>query len=87
MEIRRSLKPVPSRAIALVIAALAVLALALTAGYTLGPRPHSGPQTVGPAAAGEQINHNRSEQGLGGAASVGGEQVSHNRAEEGLSSN
>jgi hypothetical protein len=87
VEIRRSLKPVPSRAIALVIAALAVLALMLTAGYTLGPRPHSGPPTVGTAAPGEQINHNRSEEGLGGATSVGGQQVSHNRSEEGLTNN
>ena len=84
MEIRRGLRPLPSRGIALVIAALAVLALALTAGYTLAPRPPIAIPAAAPIA-GEQINHNRSEEGLGGAASVGGEQVSHNRSEEGLS--
>lgn len=86
MEIRHSLRTVPSRAIALVIAALAVLALALTTWYALGARPQSAsPVVLTAPIAGEQISHNRSEEGLGGVATVGGEQVAHNRSEEGLS--
>jgi len=37
------------------------------------------------AMQGEQIAHNRSEQGLDGAASIGGEQIAHDRSEGGLS--
>lgn len=33
---------------------------------------------------GEQVAHNRSEQGFGSSASVTGEQIAHNRSEEGL---
>ena len=41
MEIRQSLRTVPSRPIALALAALAVLALALTSWYTFGTRVQS----------------------------------------------
>ena len=41
MEIRQNLRTLPSRSIALALAALAVLALALTAWYALGTRAPS----------------------------------------------
>jgi hypothetical protein len=43
MEIRGTLRTVPSRPIALVMAVLAALALALTGWYALGPRAQSSP--------------------------------------------
>lgn len=36
------------------------------------------------AVGAEQIAHDRSEQGVGGAASVGGQLIAHNRSESGL---
>ena len=69
--------------VATVIAAALALALVLTV-----ERPAtSATSTVVTlhGVGGEQIAHNRSEQGLGGSASVGGEQIAHNRSEEGLS--
>jgi hypothetical protein len=44
----------------------------------------SGQVVSGAGASAEQINHNRSEAGLGGFTSAGGEQIAHNRSEQGL---
>ena len=63
-----------------------VLALAVsTAVATLSP----GNTVIAPpsvrAIQGEQIAHNRSEQGFEAPASIGGEQIAHDRSEAGLS--
>lgn len=74
-----------SRMVAVVATAVAV-ALALALVLTVEQPTTSSTPTVVTlhAVGGEQIAHNRSEQGLGGSGSVSGEQVAHNRSEEGL---
>jgi hypothetical protein len=60
----------------------AVIALAVPAvgtGVSVSNNPSAPASTS--AVGSEQITHNRSEQGLGGAAGVGGEQITHNRSE------
>jgi hypothetical protein len=68
--------------LATVIAAALALALVVTASP---PATSATPTVVTLQGLGaEQIAHNRSEDGLGGAISIGGEQIAHNRSEEGL---
>ena len=55
MEIRQSLKTVPSRPIAVLLAVLAVLALALTTWYTLGTRTPSASPAVQQAPRTNQL--------------------------------
>ena len=67
--------------VATVVAALLALALVVSVGR---PAAYSLPQQVTlQDVSGQQVAHNRSEQGLGGA-SVGGQQIVHNRSEEGF---
>jgi hypothetical protein len=92
MEVRQKLTNVPIRPIVLMVALFCAIVIALAGWYALAA---SSPTRVSPGAvttsggfpgpaAREQIAHNRSEEGLGGAGSVGGEQIAHNRSEEGL---
>lgn len=63
----------------------AVIALAVPAVVTGVPVSNNSSEAASTSAlGGEQIAHNRSEQGLVGGASVGGQQIAHNRAESGL---
>ena len=70
-----------------VVATVIAMALALALVFTVERPATSAAPTVVTLhdVGGEQIAHNRSEQGLGGSASVGGEQIAHNRSEGGLS--
>jgi hypothetical protein len=92
MEVRQKLTSVPIRPLVLMVALFCAIVIALAGWYALSV---STPVRVSPGAltsnggfpgpaAREQIVHNRSEEGLGGAGSVGGEQIAHNRSEEGL---
>jgi len=81
-------RPVPmgtaaaSWLVAFAAGAVIALGLPVVAGMSAS---HSSNATVSVGAVGgEQIAHNRSEQGLGGSSSVGGEQIAHNRSEQGL---
>ena len=68
--------------VATVVAGLLALALVFDVER---PATSAAPTVVTLHGVGaQQINHNRSEEGLGGSGSVGGEQVSHNRSEEGF---
>ena len=74
-----------SRMVAVVATVVAaVLALALV--QTVDRPATSAAQTIVAlhGVGGEQVAHNRSEQGFGGSSSVTGEQIAHNRSEEGL---
>ena len=77
---------VSNRPSVLLVALLCAVALALVAWHAAGPQTSAsdGPKTTFHLSVGaEQVDHNRSEQGLG-ATSPTGEQVAHNRSEEGL---
>ena len=79
----------PGRSLSTVVAVVATviaMALALALVFTVERPATSAAPTVVTlhGVGGEQIAHNRSEQGLAGSASVGGEQIAHNRSEEGL---
>ena len=69
-----------------VVATIVAAALALVLVLTVELPATSPASTVVTlhGVDGEQVAHNRSEQGFGGAGSVGGEQIAHNRSEEGL---
>jgi hypothetical protein len=70
----------------LAFAAGVVLAIAVSvevATFSPGHTAISPPSVL--AIQGEQIAHNRSEQGFEAPASVGGEQIAHDRSEAGLS--
>ena len=80
-------RPIPLGS-AMAIALFALVAGAAIALSALGLQPtHSltqGPAMEPIAAAVEQVDHNRSEEGITGSRSVGAERIAHNRSEEGL---
>jgi hypothetical protein len=63
----------------------AVIALGVPAVVTGLSVSRNADTTVAvPGIGGEQIAHDRSEQGLGGSSTVGGQQIAHNRDEGGM---
>lgn len=86
MEIHGNVRRGSTRSIVLFVALISAIALALMAWQTLATHTTAGSggeTTFHIMVGGEQVAHDRSEQGLV-SASVGGEQVAHNRSEEGL---
>lgn len=82
----RRLQVLPAQIVALVFGLLIVLMLAGTFGFWLRgvSLSHDTITSVSVGAIGkEQIAHNRSEEGLGGANSVGAQQIAHDRSEQG----
>ncbi len=74
-----------SRMVAVVATVIAAaLALALVSTVERPATSQTATVVTVHGVGGELVAHNRSEQGLGGPASVGGEQIAHNRSEEGL---